>query len=1126
MITPTFFQLSRSFRRSLPRPRKSRGAARPPAAAETLEVRALLSVNPLGGFDGVDFAHSQDGAPPDTIAAAGPAYIVEAVNTDLAIYNKATGAEVFHQDLGTVFASVRSGNFLSDPVVAYDEAAGRFVVGVLDLNVNLLFGTVNSDHFLFAVSDSSDPTQDTNGDGKAFSEMHNIDMTGSTGVFADYPRIGWNADGYFATFNMFTTGFFNFYDGVSIIAIGKGSVTDLNNGTFNFTRTNRDTSHFTMAPATMHGSSSDGPMLFVEEALNASGNPTGQLRVTAMHNALSSPTFADTLLTVDSYTQPPAAAQQGSSGLIETNDTRILNAESRNGTLVAAQTVGIGDAQAHARWYEIGISPTPTLLQQGTIGVGSGTSSYYPSVAIAPNGDLGMTFIQSSSNEYMSMYVTGRKAGDPAGTMQTPVLAKAGETAYSASFDSSPYRAGDYSGITVDPSDNTFWAANEYAKNLTNSQAKWGTWIGHFSLQSVPQDTDPPSMPTGLTVSSPQATSGTLFLDWADNAEPDLAGYNVYRSVTSGSGYQLIASLGTTSQYSDAGLTNEVTYYYVVTAVDTSDNESEFSAEAFGTPTDTQPPAAPQNLTATSGDAQVALNWTANTEPDVAGYNVYSGDTSGGPYTLIAALGNVTTFTDTGLTNGTTLYYVVTAVDTASTPNESAYSNQASGMPGDTQSPAIPTGLSAVAGNQQVTLAWSPNSDSDLASYNVYRRSGGGTYSLIASVATSPSPTYLDSGLSNGTTYEYVISAVDIAGNESGQSDPASATPRDAVAPSAPTGLTATADSGQIALDWNDNGEPDLAGYNVYRSPTSGSGYTQLNGSLVTSSSFTDTTVVGGVTYFYVVTGVDTSENESGSSNEASASLPSASPNDMYVGDMVWSDVQHGKWITVTVVVEVQRDSNASGTADAGDAAVGGASLTVQMDHYINVGGVEVLYASTTFQNVSTNGKGSVKLNLKTQVGGDFVATVTSMTAGSPLIWKPALDQDNPSYYQGVLGGTQVSGLPGLISINGASFSVIGGHTVVTSRNEAVEAPLGIAGAAPPPVSPRFVFHRPLPHRTSAGETELSRSTTDDGESATAGGESAGSHDSRPNQAAVDALFALLTENSGRGARAFDRVFN
>src|SRR5262249_35141691 len=140
-----------------------------------------------------------------------------------------------------------------------------------------------------------------------------------------------------------------------------------------------------------------------------------------------------------------------------------------------------------------------TLVQQGTIGLGSGSNSYYPSIAIAANGDLGMTYMQSSSSEYISVYITGRNSSDPAGTMETPVLAQAGQAPYSASFDSSPYRAGDFSGITADPGDNPFWAANEYGKTPVDSRANWGTYIAHFSLGPAGPDTTPPT----VTVTAP-----------------------------------------------------------------------------------------------------------------------------------------------------------------------------------------------------------------------------------------------------------------------------------------------------------------------------------------------------------------------------------------------------------------------------------------------------------------------------------------------------------------------------------------------------------------------------------------------------------------------------------------------
>jgi hypothetical protein len=74
-----------------------------------------------------------------------------------------------------------------------------------------------------------------------------------------------------------------------------------------------------------------------------------------------------------------------------------------------------------------------------------------------------------------------------------------------------------------------------------------------------------------------------------------------------------------------------------------------------------------------------------------------------------------------------------------------------------------------------------------------------------------------------------------------------------------------------VDLEWLDNTEPDLAGYNVYRSTTSGSGFVKLNHSLILVSNFRDKTPLDpAVTnYFYRVTAVDTTGNESSVSSEA-----------------------------------------------------------------------------------------------------------------------------------------------------------------------------------------------------------------------------------------------------------------
>ena len=84
------------------------------------------------------------------------------------------------------------------------------------------------------------------------------------------------------------------------------------------------------------------------------------------------------------------------------------------------------------------------------------------------------------------------------------------------------------------------------------------------------------------------------------------------------------------------------------------------------------------------------------------------------------------------------------------------------------------------------------------------------------------------------------------------------------------TGVQAVAHT--VALSWNISSS--VAGFNVYRSTTSGGGYVKINGSLVPSMNYTDSAVQNGTTYFYVTTAVDGSGNESTFSNEASAAIP------------------------------------------------------------------------------------------------------------------------------------------------------------------------------------------------------------------------------------------------------------
>jgi len=149
----------------------------------------------------------------------------------------------------------------------------------------------------------------------------------------------------------------------------------------------------------------------------------------------------------------------------------------------------------------------------------------------------------------------------------------------------------------------------------------------------------------------------------------------------------------------------------------------------------------------------------------------------GGPYTTVATGVTTTGYTDTdpALTNGTTYYYVVSAVNACT---EGANSAQASATPAVATIPPAPTGLTAQPGPTIGTIALAWNASAGATSYKVKRSlTSGGPYTTVATGLTSTS--YVNSGLKgSGTTrYYYVVTAVNSVG-ESGNSNEASSVPR------------------------------------------------------------------------------------------------------------------------------------------------------------------------------------------------------------------------------------------------------------------------------------------------------------------------------------------------------------
>lgn len=274
-----------------------------------------------------------------------------------------------------------------------------------------------------------------------------------------------------------------------------------------------------------------------------------------------------------------------------------------------------------------------------------------------------------------------------------------------------------------------------------------------------------PPAPLGLSATAGDESVG---LSWA--ASPGAASYEVKRSVTSGGPYTTIATGVTTNQFTDAGLTNLTEYFYVVSAVNAAGGSPD-SEETNATPLP-QPPDAPTGLSVNAGNGFVALSWNASF--GAASYKVKRSTVSGGPFTEVSSGVVSTSWTDNNVANGTTYYYIVTAV---SVKGEGAPSMQVSGTPSAVPQP--PASLNAVAMNSGASLFWP--SSSGATAYTLKRSTtSGGPYTVVASAITGSS--YQDSGLSNGTTYYYIVTASNATG-ESTASPEATALPSTTLLP-------------------------------------------------------------------------------------------------------------------------------------------------------------------------------------------------------------------------------------------------------------------------------------------------------------------------------------------------------
>jgi fibronectin type 3 domain-containing protein len=391
------------------------------------------------------------------------------------------------------------------------------------------------------------------------------------------------------------------------------------------------------------------------------------------------------------------------------------------------------------------------------------------------------------------------------------------------------------------------------------------------SLPVTPTDTRAPLVPSGLR--GVDSEEGVLLL-WRLSPDLDLASYNVLRSGRVEGEYQRINPEpvpGDQARYLDREVIRGTSYYYRVTAVDSSGNESAPCGPTSVLPADSEPPPELSGLQAEVDPDKrgIILHWNRPEIPDLQGYFVYreSIDSQGQegkamrlnadplPDTEKPAFAD-SGYKERGLAPGGRFRYGVSAVD--SSYNEGPIVFVEAAIP-DKEAPKAPVSISARSTEAgTVRLRWQPGLEKDLSSHRIYRKEDR-SFAVVAELERNRTE-WIDTEVRAGKAYRYYITELDSSGNESEPSREVEVIPGDIVAPDPPLSLEIRAERRGFRLTWQPSPSEDAAGYLIYRSAYAGAPWRKLTRSPIKETSFVDRQGQAG--NLYGIAAVDSSGNE------------------------------------------------------------------------------------------------------------------------------------------------------------------------------------------------------------------------------------------------------------------------